>query len=312
VTASVGVALQSEVHQTSADLLKVADAAMYRAKGQGGDQLQFFHAAGNGRPDHPVEDAAEVIRAVERGEFAVHYQPEVDVETGAVVAVEALVRWRHPERGLLPPAAFLEAAERAGVIDAIDDWVMRTACAQGSAWAGEGLPPFRIAINVSDQHVRQSGFEQSVRRGLHDTGLPPDRLELEIPERVLTDPGHPGEDVVRRLRADGARISIDHFGTEGSPRHRLETFPVDAVKIDRRFVRSLPEEPDRALGLIGVAHELGCEVVAGGVETADQLSALRGGGCHVAVGHLISHPLPADQLTSWLHTRVLEHGSGQR
>jgi diguanylate cyclase (GGDEF)-like protein/PAS domain S-box-containing protein len=303
VTASVGIALQAGVHQTSAELLGAADEAMYRAKGLGGDRVQFFHASRSGDLQLPVDDADALARAVERGELCVHYQPEVDVETGDVVAVEALVRWRHPERGLLPPAAFLGAAERDGVIDAIDDWVMRTACAQGTAWASEGLPPFRIAVNVSDDHARQYGFEESVRRRLRDAGLPPDRLELEVSERLLADPDRRGEEAMRSLRADGARISIDHFGTEEAPPDRLETFPADAVKIDRRFVRSLPEDAETALSLIGVAHERGCEVVAGGVETAEQLAALRSGGCDVAVGHLISHPVPADQLTTWLHSR---------
>jgi diguanylate cyclase (GGDEF)-like protein len=312
VSASVGIALQSEVHQTSAELLKAADDAMYRAKGLGGDRVQFFHGTRDAPSHVPVEGADALARAVEQDELTVHYQPEVDVETGEVVAVEALVRWRHPQRGLLPPAAFLGAAERDGVIDAIDDWVMRTACLQGTEWASEGLPPFRIAVNVSDEHVRQSGFEEAVRRHLRDAGLPSDRLELEISERLLSDHARAGEDALASLRADGARISVDHFGTERSPRDRLASFPVDAVKIDRRFVRSLPDEPETALDLIGVAREAGCEVVAGGVETPEQLSALRRSGCDVATGHLISHPVPADELTSWLRSRTQQGANESR
>jgi diguanylate cyclase len=165
---------------------------------------------------------------------------------------------------------------------------------------------------VSDEHVRQSGFEEAVRRHLRDAGLPSDRLELEISERLLSDPARAGEDALASLRADGARISVDHFGTERSPHDRLASFPVDAVKIDRRFVRSLPDEPETALDLIGVAREAGCEVVAGGVETPEQLSALRRSGCDVATGHLISHPVPADELTSWLRSRTQQGANGSR
>jgi EAL domain-containing protein (putative c-di-GMP-specific phosphodiesterase class I) len=283
---------------------------MYRAKGLGGDRLQFFHPAQDRRARRGDDGRRALALAAERGELTVHYQPEVDVGSGAVVAVEALVRWHHPEHGLLPPAAFLPEAERDGVIDAIDEWVMGTACAQGMEWSDQGLPPFRIAVNVSSAHVRRPGFEETVRRRLEQAGLPADRLELDVSEALLGDPERPGETAMRRLRADGARISIDHFGTERSSLGRLETFPADALKIDRRFVRSLPDEPRMAVSLIELAHNLGCEVVAGGVETAAQLTVLRGSGCDVAAGHLISHPAPADELTRWLHSRLGQHAPG--
>ena len=306
VTASVGIALQSSADERAAALLKAADAAMYRAKGLGGDRFQFFHPMPNRGARRVGDDRRALARAAERGQLEIHYQPEVDVERGDVVAVEALVRWRHPDRGLLRPAAFLADAESDGAIDVIDDWVMGTACAQGVEWSSAGLPPFRIALNVSSAHLRRSDFEEGVRRHLRHTGLPAARLELEVSERLVVEPQHPGETAIRRLQADGTRISIDHFGTEGSLLGRLETFPLDALKIDRRFVRSLPGEPRMAVNLIELAHKLGVEVIAGGVETAEQLTILRGSGCDVAVGNLISRPVPAEQLRVWLQRRLDE------
>jgi diguanylate cyclase (GGDEF)-like protein/PAS domain S-box-containing protein len=308
ITASVGIALQSAADQTSAQLLSAADAAMYRAKGLGGNCFRFFDPAA----DRSADDATDrhghraLAHAADRDELTIDYQPEVDVESGEVVAVEALVRWRHPSRGLLLPADFLMEAELDGVIDVIDGWVMSTACAQGTAWSGAGLPPFRIAVNVSRERVLHAGFEDSVRRSLQNAGLPASRLELDVPGRILADFDRPGETAMRRLQGDGVRISIDHFGTEHLPLDRLETFPADALKIDGRFVRSLPGQPRMAVSLIELAHNLGFEVIAEGVETAEQLTILRGSGCDVAVGHAISHPVPAEQLTTWLHTRMEE------
>ena len=308
ITASVGIALQSAADETSAQLLSAADAAMYHAKGRGGDCLRFFDPAADLSSDGATDAQGRraLAHAVDRGELTLDYQPEVDVESGEVVAVEALVRWRHPARGVLLPADFLMEAELDGVIDAIDEWVMSTACAQGTAWSSAGLPPFRIAVNVSHERVLQAGFEDSVRRSLQNAGLPACRLELDVPGRILADLDRPGETAMRRLQGDGVRISIDHFGTEHSPLGRLETFPADALKIDGRFVRSLPGRPRMAVSLIELAHNLGFEVIAEGVETAEQLTSLRGSGCDVAAGHAISHPLPAEQLTTWLHTRMEE------
>jgi diguanylate cyclase (GGDEF)-like protein/PAS domain S-box-containing protein len=306
ITASVGIALQSAADETSAQLLRAADAAMYHAKGLGGNSLRFFDPAADLSADDATDGPGRraLAHAVDRGELTIDYQPEVDVESGEVVAVEALVRWRHPARGLLLPADFLMEAELDGVIDVIDEWVMSTACAQGTVWSSAGLPPFRIAVNVSHERVQQAGFEDSVRRSLQDAGLPASRLELDVPGRILAELDRPGETAMRRLRADGVRVSIDHFGTEHSPLGRLETFPADALKIDGRFVRSLPDQPRMAVSLIELAHNLGFEVIAGGVETAEQLMILRGSGCDVAVGHVISHPVPAEQLTTWLHTKM--------
>jgi diguanylate cyclase (GGDEF)-like protein len=306
ITASVGIALQSAPDETSAQLLRAADAAMYRAKALGGNTFRFFDPAADLSSDDTSDGQGRraLAHAVDRGELTIHYQPEVDVESGAVVAVEALVRWRHPARGLLLPADFLMEAELDGVIDVIEEWVMSTACAQGTKWSSAGLPPFRIAVNVSHERLQQAGFEDSVRRSLEEAGLPTSRLELDVPGRILTDLDRPGETAMRRLQLDGVRISIDHFGTEHSPLGRLESFPADALKIDGRFVRSLPDQPRMAVSLIDLAHNLGFEVIAGGVETAEQLTILQGSGCDVAVGHAISHPLPAEQLTPWLHTRI--------
>jgi diguanylate cyclase (GGDEF)-like protein len=304
VTASVGIAIQSNADDTGAQLLKAADAAMYRAKGLGGNRFQFFNAASDRRAGSWLQTGHALARALERDELTLHYQPEVDLATGDVVAVEALVRWRHPERGLLQPAAFMAAADRQGLADSIDDWVVRRACAQGVAWAQEGLPPFRIAVNLSAVHNRGGGLDDTIARRLEETGLPPDRLELEFGERLLEDEDHSGEAMLRRLRGRGTRVVLDRFGRGRSELERLQTFPADALKIDGRFVRELPEEPRMARTLIGLAHSFGLEAIAGCVETAEQLSALRGSGCDRAVGHAISVPVPAERLTSWLLAKV--------
>jgi EAL domain-containing protein (putative c-di-GMP-specific phosphodiesterase class I) len=303
VRASIGVALQTSVAETGAELLKAADAAMYTAKGRGGGRVEFFDPDRDRGSRPHAEEERDLARAAERGELTLHFQPEIDVGSGEVVAVEALVRWMHPDRGLLRPADFLSDAERNGHIVAIDEWVVGTACAQAVAWSGEGLGQFRIAVNVSDAHVRQPAFEDSVRRRLDDAGLPAARLELEISERALADPGHPSRSAMHRLRAAGTRVNIDHYGTAETTSATLDALPVDAVKLDGRFVRSLPADGEKALDLIESAHARGFEVIAGGVETAGQLTMLRNGGCDVAAGHLICHPMTARELSTWLARR---------
>ena len=303
VTASVGIAIQTSADETGAKLLKAADAAMYRAKGLGGNRFQFFNAASDRRAGSWLEAGRTLGLALERNELTLHYQPEVDLATGAVVAVEALVRWRHPERGLLQPAAFMAAAERQGLADAVDDWVVRTACAQGVAWDADGLPPFLIAVNLSAVHNRGARLDDTINRRLAETGLPAHRLELEFAERLLADDDQPGEAMLRNLRDGGTRIVIDRFGRGRSELERLRTFPADALKIHGRFVRELPQEPRMAFSLIGLAHSFGLEAIAACVETTEQLAVLRGGGCDRAVGHAISVPVPAERLTPWLHAK---------
>ena len=300
VTASVGIAIQGSADETGAQLLKAADAAMYRAKGLGGNRFQFFNAASDRRAGSWREAGRALANALEKNQLTIHYQPELDLATGAVVAVEALVRWRHPERGLLQPAAFMAAAERQGLAHAIDDWVVRAACAQGIAWDAEGLPPFRIAVNLSAVHNRGAGLDDTIARRLAETGLPADRLELEFAERLLEDDDALGEQMLSRLREHGTRIVLDRFGRGRSELERLRTFPADALKIHGRFVRELPQEPRMAVGLIGLAHSFGLEAIAGCVETAEQLTLLRGSGCDRAMGHVISVPVPAERLTPWL------------
>jgi diguanylate cyclase (GGDEF)-like protein/PAS domain S-box-containing protein len=300
VTASVGIAIQSRAGESGADLLKAADAAMYRAKGLGGNRFQFFNAASDRRAAAWLEAGRALARAIERDELTVHYQPEVDLATGSVVAVEALVRWRHPERGLLLPAAFMSQAERQGLAESVDDWVVRRACRQAIAWSDDGLPPFRIAVNLSSVHVRRSRLDEIVRRRLDESGLPAERLELEVTEDLLEQGDEPAEEMLRRLQAHGARIVIDRFGRARSQIERLRTFPVDALKIDGSFVRELPGESRMTVSLIGLAHAFGLEAIAGCVETPEQVSVLRVHGCDRAVGHAFSVPTPAERLTPWL------------
>jgi diguanylate cyclase (GGDEF)-like protein len=303
-TASIGIAIQGSIDDSGAELLRQADAAMYRAKGLGGNRYHFFDAASDMRVSMRREAGMALAQALERREFELHYQPEISLDTGAVVAVEALVRWHHPQRGLLHPGEFLAEAERRGIMDAIDEWVVGEACVQGMIWSQEGLPPFRIAVNLSTAALRRSDFEDIVAHHLDRAGLSASRLEFELPEKILAeDDDLATEQALRRLRTRGSRIVIDRFGTGRSPLGRLRTFPVDAIKMDRTFTQELGAERAMAGGLIDLAHRLRLEVIAGAVETQDQLQILRENGCDRAVGHAITAPAPAGALTTWLLER---------
>jgi EAL domain-containing protein (putative c-di-GMP-specific phosphodiesterase class I) len=304
-TASIGIAVQTSIDDTGAELLRQADAAMYRAKGLGGGRFHFFDAASDMRVSMRREAGMALAQALERREFELHFQPEIALDTGAVIAVEALVRWHHPERGLLHPGEFLAEAERRGIMDAIDDWVVGEACVQGMIWAQEGLPPFRLAVNLSNAALRRPDFDEVVQHHLERAGLAADRLEFELPERVLgEDDDLTTEQSLRRLRAAGSRIVVDRFGTGRAPLARLRTYPVDGIKMDHTFTQELGAERAMAGGVIDLAHRLRLEVIAGGVETEGQLEILRSNGCDRAVGYAINPPAPAGELTSWLLDRA--------
>jgi EAL domain-containing protein (putative c-di-GMP-specific phosphodiesterase class I) len=242
---------------------------------------------------------------LERGEFVVYYQPQVNIRTGQVVGVEALVRWQHPERGLVLPAEFIPVAEETGLIVPLGEWVLRTACAQNKAWQEAGLPPMRVAVNLSARQFQQRSLRDTVAQVLEETGLDPHLLELEITESVAMQDLDFTITMLRNLREMGVQIAIDDFGTGYSSLAYLKRFPIDAVKIDRSFVCDLMVDPDDAAivtTVITMAHSLELSVIAEGVETEAQLAFLNQQQCDEMQGFLFSKAVPAAAIEKIVRT----------
>jgi diguanylate cyclase (GGDEF)-like protein/PAS domain S-box-containing protein len=296
--ASIGISLGPQ-HGGSADaLLKAADAAMYRAKRGASSGYEFFseEMTQQARERLTLEAA---LRHPSLGEqLLLHYQPQVEISTGRLVGVEALVRWMHPERGLLLPGVFVPVAEDAGLAPVIGAWVLRRACRQAREWTLRGRKPVRMSVNVSAYQLRDDRIVEAVAGALRDSGLPPAQLELEITEGALQTQGE-AESILDRLKSLGVQLALDDFGTGYSTLSSLKLLPFDRLKIDRSFVRSVEEDAnDRALtrAIIAMARSLDLDIIAEGVETPGQLAFLRKEGCSEMQGYLVSAPLAADEL----------------
>jgi EAL domain-containing protein (putative c-di-GMP-specific phosphodiesterase class I) len=276
---------------------------MYRAKERGKNAFEFYTATLN---EHTVERLAleaSLRHAVERDELVLHYQPKIELATRRIVGAEALVRWRHPELGFVPPNAFIPLAEETGLIVPIGEWVMRTACAQAKQWADAGLPPLRVAVNISARQFARTELPECIDRVLSDTGLDPDLFEVELTESMTMTHVDRAIETMDALKRRGIHIAIDDFGTGYSSLGYLKRFRIDSVKIDRSFVRDLPHGPrDCALAqaTIAMAHALGLRAVAEGVETAEQLSFLQRHGCDEVQGYHFAKPMPAADLTAFV------------
>ena len=297
-TTSLGVSLFPKDGTNAETLLKHADTALYQAKGRGRNQYQFFDAPMNAQAHERLLLENHLRRALERGELSLHYQPQIDLRNNAVVGVEALLRWRHPERGMVPPDEFIPIAEETGLIAEIGEWVLRTACNQANSWQAAGLPPVRMAVNLSvRQLLRQFDLPALVGAVLLDSGLAAPRLDLEITESTLmADPGHAIE-VLRELHDMGLQITVDDFGTGYSSLSYLKRLPLDRIKIDRSFVRDIPADADDVVivqTILAMAKQLKIGVVAEGVETLAQSQFLREQRCEEAQGYFFSHPLRAE------------------
>jgi len=297
VTVSIGICvfpLNGEVHST---ILRNAGAALYRAKKQGGDNCQFYAADMNAQAHKRLALETSMRRGIENKDFITHYQPVVHLATGEVVGCEALVRWRHPEFGVLPPAKFIGLAEDTGMIVDIGDFVMRTACAQTRGWQDQGYGRLRIAVNVSARHFRQANFLDRVVQTLRETRLDPVCLELELTETSIMENPEAAAALLTKIRNLGARVAIDDFGTGYSSLSYLKRLPIDTVKLDRSFVKGATSHPDDAalvMAIITLAHNLGLKVIAEGVETDEQRNFLRLLRCDEAQGYLFSKPVPAE------------------
>jgi diguanylate cyclase (GGDEF)-like protein/PAS domain S-box-containing protein len=302
LSASVGLALFPMDGSEPEVLLKNAQIAMHQAKERGGNDWQYYSAHMADRTAERATLSNELRQALERGEFMLYYQPQVDIGSGRITGAEALIRWRHPRRGLVPPATFIPLAEETGLIGPLGEWVLRAACAQLRAWDAAGQPPIGVAVNVSVQQFRYADLADAVGRALRDCALPPERLEIEITESTLLAGDGAPRELLQRIADMGVSISIDDFGTGYSALSYLQQLPIDSVKIDRSFVHGIAGNGGGALvnAIIAMAHALDLKVVAEGVERDSQLARLRACGCDLAQGFYFSPPLPADAFAGLL------------
>ena len=299
ITSSIGISLYPNDGTDTQTLIKNADIAMYRAKDLGKNNYQFYTADMNSRALETITLENALRHALERDELRLHYQPQVDVFSGRIVGVEALLRWHHPEFGLVSPAKFIPIAEETNMINPIGEWVLRTACAQGKRWRDQGLPVWRMAVNLSARQFRQQDLLQQVGEVLRDTGFDPHHLELEITESLLMQGAGQTVAILEEFDKMGIRLSLDDFGTGYSSLSYLKRFPIDTVKIDRSFVRDIHTDPnDAALAsaIIAMAHSLKLSVIAEGVETEEQLVFLRERECNEYQGYYFSKPLPPEEI----------------
>ena len=300
LTASIGLAAYPADGDDAQALLESAEAAMQAAKKLGGNGYRFYAPAQNGGVEDSLALIGALHRALEEEQFVVYYQPQIDLATMCVVGCEALVRWQHPERGLVAPVTFIPLAEESGLMQPIGEWVLRQACAQAAAWEREFHNQLRVGVNLSARQFQQSGLTETVASALDEAGLPARLLELEVTETaILADP-EAAAGILSEVAKMGISIALDDFGTGYSSLSHLRQLPIDRLKIDRSFVSRLPNDADdRAItaAVIDMARNLGLRVIAEGVETWQQVAFLRAGGCHEVQGYLFGKPVPAQDFT---------------
>ena len=306
VSASIGVSLYPFDAQDVATLTRNADTAMYHAKHQGKNRYAVFQAEMELRAQRRLRMEANLRRALQNEELYLHYQPQIDLRSGRIVGVEALIRWNCREMGQLSPAEFIPVAEESGIIVDLGRWVLQSACRQAALWCKAGLLDSleHVAVNLSACQARDPGLMDDIRAILHETQLPHGLLELEITEGVLMDNIHANVELMRRLQDTGIHLSIDDFGTGYSSMSYLKRLPIDQLKIDRSFVHDLPGEGEAIVtAIIAMAHSLHLKVVAEGVETLQQVEFLRKAGCDNVQGFFFARPMTAAQLTALLLER---------
>ncbi len=310
VTVSIGISIYPDDGQDADTLIKSADTAMYHAKEGGRNNYQFFEPDMNvlAVERHSIEGGLR--RALERQEFMLHYQPKIDLESGVISGVEALVRWQHPQRGQILPEQFVWIAEDCGLIVPIGAWVLREACREAQTWQDAGLPPIPVAVNISAVQFRHKDFLQSLADILNDTGLAPRYLELELTESVLMHDADSTACVLKALKAMGVRLAIDDFGTGYSSLSYLKRFPIDTLKIDQSFLRDIThataDSDDAAIvaAVVSMGKNLNQRVIAEGVETREQLAFLQAQGCGEGQGFYFSRPVTAEELVTLLRTGI--------
>jgi diguanylate cyclase (GGDEF)-like protein len=306
VRASVGIAQFPADADDAQALLRAADMAMYGAKAAGKNTFTAFEREMGRDAQSQLRIATELRHALERGELVLHYQPIVDLASGRAIGAEALVRWRHPQRGLLAPSEFIHVAESTGLVVELGGWVLAQAARQVAAWQAQGQRDFYVAVNVSGRQIRRGVLLEQVEQALADSGADPRRLEIEITEHTLVENVNANVQTLAALRDKGMRVAVDDFGTGLSSLAYLQRLPIDKFKIDRSFVLELLREGDLAIvtAIISMARALGLRVVAEGVETEAQRQQLAALGCDFGQGYLFSRPVPAEAFGEWLGKRV--------
>jgi len=307
VTASIGIVVHPGDGTAAEALLQNADSAMYEAKNRGRNNYQFYRSELNSSANERLSIESDLRRAIERREFELHYQPIMNLRTGAVAGVEALLRWRHPTFGLVLPDRFISIAEESGLIVPIGHWVLREACGQAKSWQDAGFSNLRLAVNISAVELRSKEFVAGVRAILTDTGFDPHRLELELTETFLMQDSKSTAVVLGAIKGLGLSLALDDFGTGYSSLSHMRRFPIDTLKVDRSFVHDLTMDAGDASvvsAIINMGRSLHMRVVAEGVEAEDQLEFLTEHGCSEAQGHHFSRPLPAADFAAWIRTRL--------
>jgi diguanylate cyclase (GGDEF)-like protein len=311
-SASMGIAVFPNDGTDINVLLKNADTAMYQAKGQGRNNFQFYSKDMNVRALEHLMMETSLRRAIEREELFLVYQPQMDLKSGQVIGMEALLRWRHPDLGILAPSKFITLAEETGLIIQIGEWALKTACIQNKTWQDKGYQPLRTAVNISGGQFRQQNFVKMVAAILKETGLDPSRLELELTESMAMDDASATAELLLELKAMGVSLSIDDFGTGFSSLSYLKHFPIDRIKIDRSFVRDITSNTDDAAiatTIIAMAHSMNLKVTAEGVEQEEQLDILQSRGCDEIQGFFVTPPLSAEELTCFLNKTMMPDAS---
>ncbi|CAN5836466.1 hypothetical protein BH18ACI4_BH18ACI4_12000 [soil metagenome] len=302
-TASVGVSFYPDDGKETSSLVKNAGAALYRAKKSGGNEYRFYTADMHAKASKRFELETSLRQAIDNHELLLHYQPRVAIDSLRIVGLEALVRWKHPQLGLVPPGDFIPLAEETGLILPIGEWVLRAACRQNREWQDRGFARMRIGVNISARQFQQQHLAETVMRILAEAELGPEFLELELTESSIMSNAQATIDVLTKLQTKGVAISVDDFGTGFSSLSYLKRLPIDSLKVDQSFVRELATDPDDAalvMAIVSLAHTLRLRVVAEGVETHEQLRFLRLLRCDEIQGYLISKPLPLEGIEELL------------
>jgi EAL domain-containing protein (putative c-di-GMP-specific phosphodiesterase class I) len=305
--ASIGLSTYPEDGQDAEILLKNADTAMYEGKKRGPNNYQFFNQDMNAQTIQRQSIQTELRGALKRQEFVLHYQPKINLQTERITGVETLIRWLHPDRGLVSPLQFIPIAEESGLILPIGQWVLREACRQVQDWIDAGLHAIPVAVNVSSLEFRSEGFLKSLRAILKDTRLDPRYLELELTESVLMQHAKSSASVLSTLKSIGVRLALDDFGTGYSSLSYLKMFPIDSLKIDQSFIHDITTDTDDATivsAVITMAKGLKKGVIAEGVETEEQMTFLQAHGCDEAQGYYFSKPVVALQFAKLLETGI--------
>ena len=304
ITPSVGICIYPRDGEDGETLMRNADTAMYEAKNQGRNSYVFYSEQLTSHAFEQVMLENSLRKAIMRNELRLHFQPQLDLHSERLIGAEALVRWQHPDLGMVPPARFIPLAEETGLIIDIGEWVLQTACAQAKAWLDLGLDIGHVAVNVAGLQIRRRIVLEQTQRALESSGLPAERLELEVTEGFIMDETQGAVALLQALRRLGVSLSIDDFGTGYSSLAYLKRLPIDQLKIDKSFVRDIPEDPgDMAIvkAIIALGQSLGLEVIAEGIETQEQRRFLITQGCSKGQGYLFARPLPAEDFVEFLN-----------